>query len=168
MLLDVVRRRVSNSSLMVGWMLQVGNWLGVAVYNTNNSYIFLRNPSRDQSEEFDRILDKVRDIQEICERHQRDLAIVVFPNKIQVENHDSLSTSIYDAERPNQRIAQYCARRGLRCWDQLPVLADAYAREGRPLYFPVDRHLNPDGNRIAADSIAASLERSIGFANGQR
>jgi hypothetical protein len=163
LLLDVLRLRVSHSPLMVGWMLQLGDRLGVRLYNTDNSYIFLRNPQRDEIETFDRILDKLREIQEICERQQRDLAIVIFPNKIQVENHDSLSTSIYDPERPNQRIAEYCESRGLRCWDQLAVLSDAYSREGRPLYFPTDRHLNPEGNRIAADSIAVSLERSMGF-----
>jgi len=168
LLLDVLRRRVSQSSLLVGWMLQLGDWLGVRLYNTNNSYIFLRNPPPDQIETFDRFLDKLREIQEICERHGRDLYIVVFPNKIQVENHESLSTSVYDTERPNRRIAEYCASQGLRCFDQLAVLSDTYAREGRPPYFPVDRHLNQMGNRIAADSIAASLERAHALAPNPR
>lgn len=163
LLLHVLRLRISHSPLMVDWMLQLGNRLGVRLYNTNNSHIFLRNPQPDQIATFDRFLDKLREIQEICGRHRRDLAIVIFPNKIQVENRESLSSTTYDPERPNRRLAEFCASQGLRCWDQLAVLSDAYARNEIPLYFPVDRHLTPDGYRIAADSISVSLERSMGF-----
>ena len=166
-LLDFLRLRVSQSPVTVGWMLQLGDWFGVRLYNTDNSYIFLRRPRTDQIEATERILAKLGAIQEICQRNQRELAIVIFPNKIQVENHDSLSTKFYDPDRPNQVIAEYCKSRGLRCWDQLPVLAEAYAREGRLLYYPVDRHLNAEGNRVAADSIADSLEHSMAFIDGR-
>jgi hypothetical protein len=167
-LVAFLKLRVSHSPLTVGWMLQLGDWLGIRLYDTDNSHIFLRHPQPDQVAVTQRILAKLGEIQEICAHNQRDLAVVIFPNKIQVENHDSLSTKFYDPERPNQVIAEYCRSRGLRCWDQLPILSAAYAREGRPLYFPVDRHLNTEGNRIAAASIADSLEHSMGFIDGRR
>ena len=150
-LLDFLRMRVSHSSRLVGWMLQLDDWLGIRLYNTSSSYIFLRNPPREQTETFERLLAKVGEIHEICVRNGRELYVVVFPNKIQVENHESLSTSVYDAERPNRRIAEYCASLGLRCFDQLAVLSDSFKRDGRPLYFAVDRHLNssgPDRRRV--------------------
>jgi hypothetical protein len=168
LLLEYLRLRVAHSPVTVGWMLQIGDWFGVRLYNTDNSHIFLRRPRPDQIEATERILARLGEIQEICAHNQRDLAIVVFPNKIQVENHDSLSTKFYDPDRPDQLIAEYCKGRGLRCWDQLPVLSAAYAREGRPLYYPVDRHLNVEGNRIVAGSIADSLEHSMGFIDGRR
>jgi hypothetical protein len=159
-LLDYLRLRVSHSSRFVGWTLTVGDWLGVRLYNTVGSYIFLRSPSPEQVDVFDRILATLGGFQELCRRNQRELYVVIFPNKMQVENHDELENSLYDPELPNRRIVEYCESRGLRCLDQLPVLANAYARERRPLYFPVDRHLNTLGNQTAAQSIFAWLERA--------
>jgi hypothetical protein len=157
-LFDYLRLRVSHSSRFVGWTLTVGDWFGVRLYNTAGSYLFLRNPSPEQDDVFDRILTSLGEFQELCRRNQRELYVVLFPNKMQVENHDELESSIYDPERPNRRILEYCELRGLRCLDQLPVLANAYAREQRPLYFPVDRHLNSLGTQIAAQSIFAWLD----------
>jgi hypothetical protein len=167
-LLDFLRLRVSNSTRFVGLMLELDRRLGIRLYTTPSSYIFLRDPPREQAEIFERILARLGEIQEICAREGRDLYVVLFPNKIQVENRESLSSSVYDPEKPNRRIAEYCASRGIRCWDQLPVLVDAYRRGGRELYFPVDRHLTETGNRIAADAIAGWLERTPAFEEAVR
>lgn len=157
-LLDFLKLRVSHSERLVGWVLQLDEWLGIRLYNTTGSHIFLRNPPPDKAESFDRILDSLGTFADICARNGRELYVVVFPNKIQIENRDSLSSSVYDALRPNRQIAEYCASKGLRCYDELPALAEAYEREKHPLYFPTDRHLNEDGTRVAAESLSAWLE----------
>jgi hypothetical protein len=41
--------------------------------------------------------------------------------------------------------------------DLLPPLRSAYDRDHRPLFFPVDRHMNPQGNRLAAAAISEYL-----------
>jgi hypothetical protein len=163
-LLDLLWVRVSHSPRLVGWMLHLDGFLGIRLYTTSSSYIFLRHPRPEQAEIFRQILDHLRAFDRICRRHGRDAYVVIFPNRIQVENHESLSSSAYDAERPNRLIREYCERHGLRCFDQLTALSDAYARARRPLYFSVDRHLNEFGNRVAAESIATSLERAHALA----
>src|SRR5262249_4845305 len=141
-------------------LLHLDEWFGVRLYNTANSYIFLRNPPPDKEQAFVRILGSVGDFQEICRQHQRELYVVIFPNRIQVENRESLSSSVYDAERPDRRILEYCEQHGLRCLDGLPGLSEAYARERRPLYYAVDRHLNESGTRVVTALIADWLERT--------
>jgi hypothetical protein len=37
--------------------------------------------------------------------------------------------------------------------DLLPPLRSAYDRGHRPLFFPSDRHMNPQGNRLAAAAV---------------
>lgn len=84
----------------------------------------------------------------------------MIPNKIQVENTRELTDSIFDAAKPNRLISEYCAEIGLPCLDLLPVMADAHAQGGGPLYFPIDRHFTPKGYALAADALFDFLVRS--------
>jgi hypothetical protein len=54
----------------------------------------------------------------------------IFPHKLQVENCDDLTGAVYEAEKPNRLIVEYCAAREVRCLDLLPVLTEEHARTG--------------------------------------
>jgi len=151
-LLEVVRRRVAQSSRGVGWLLRFGTLTGIPVYDTGGSQIFLREPSPAQLELFDRILDHVGAMKDLCTGGGRELFAVLIPNRIQVENHRELTNDRFDPTAPNRRISEYCRRRSIACLDLLPALLEANAR-GAPLYFPIDRHLTPAGYKVAADAI---------------
>jgi hypothetical protein len=63
----------------------------------------------------------------------------------------------FTKDLPQQRIARYCAQRGLHCLDLLPALAAA----GDPasLYYLKDGHWTSRGQTIASDAIGAWLAR---------
>ena len=67
---------------------------------------------------------------------------------------------VYDADKPNRLVLEYCEQMELTCLDLLPGLREAYSGGARPLYFPQDRHLNVAGNRRAAKMIFQFLQRT--------
>jgi hypothetical protein len=168
-LLSFVELRVSNSARMVGWMLTVSRWLGIEAYDTPGSWIFLRRQTSEQEDLFLRVLSFIGQMDELCRANGRHLYVVIFPNKIQIENADDLTGAIYDARKPNRVILEYCEEKDLRCFDLSPRLTAEYARLGTPIYFPIDRHHNEKGNEIAAAAIFEFLaEYETGLRNPAR
>lgn len=88
------------------------------------------------------------------------LLIVLMPTKEQV--YRDLSEPLLGADRlalldgPYQAMLDFCAQEGLTCLDLLPVFEE-YAAAGEQLYFTTDIHLNPRGNEILAETLAAWL-----------
>jgi lysophospholipase L1-like esterase len=71
-------------------------------------------------------------------------------NQIALHNEEASS---YDRERPNHLLGELCARHGIPYLDLTPAFRQHIAT-GRPyLYFPVNAHLNVEGNRLAAQLI---------------
>jgi hypothetical protein len=155
--LDFVRVRVSQSARLVGWTLTLSRLLGITVYDSGGSYVFLRQRTPDQEALFRRILSFVGDMKERCDETGRRFFAVVLPNRIQVENRQALSGGVYDAARPNRDVMAYCEEIGIRCLDLLPMLSETYERDGAPLFYPVDRHLNPYGYRLVGEAIGTFL-----------
>jgi hypothetical protein len=153
-LLAFVRQRLSSSPTVVGAVLTLGARLGVTLYDTAGSYIFLRQQTPDQEQEFRRILGILAEIAERARAEGRDLKVVILPNKLQVENAEALTSGLYDSGRPNRAILDYCAEIRIACRDLTPALIEALDA-GEPLFFPLDRHLTPAGTRVAAREIAA-------------
>jgi hypothetical protein len=154
-----LKSRIGSSATFTGFLFTVSNWLQRDLYPTSAGYIFLRDWTKAQQGVFYYFLDQSLDIARLTAAHGRDLVFVIFPNRIQVENSRELTNSVYDADLPNQRILEYCRLHQLSCLDLLPDLRDAYTERREPLYFPIDRHLNATGNRIAADRILEYLRR---------
>lgn len=148
-----LRLRVGQSARIVGLVLTAGRWLGITVYDSGGSYVFLREQTPEQQQFFARALAEIGRMHDLAEAHGRRLYVVVIPNKLQVENGDDLTGRIYDAAAPDDRILAWCRARGLPCLDLLPDLAAAFAQGSEPLYYPIDRHFTPRGYALAADRI---------------
>jgi hypothetical protein len=156
-LLSFLKLRISQSPLFVGWALSASGALGITLYDTAGSHIFLRRQTDEQRALFDERLAYLGSMHELAATRARTLRVVIFPNKIQVENGDELTGAVFDAELPNRRILEFCAERGISCLDLLPSLRSAYEASLEPLYFPIDRHLNEAGTAVAAEAIARFL-----------
>ena len=156
-LIPYVRARVSQSPLLMGWILRIGNALGLNLYQTPGSYIFRRHPTPDEGLRFERVLDQIGELARNSDRNGRELRVVIFPNKLQVENGEDLNSQTLDSTRPNRMILDYCAKHAISCFDLLPVLEREYRETGTPVFFAMDRHLNPQGNRVAADALVEFL-----------
>lgn len=156
-LLTFLEYRVSRSARLVGWMLTLGRLLGINIYDRAGSFIFLRRQTPEQHAFFREVLEVMGETKQIADLHSRDLYWVIIPSKLQVENGDDLTGSIYDAGLPNRLIVEYCHERTIPCLDLLPILASDYKRRGELLYFNIDRHLTPAGNRLVARAISDFL-----------
>jgi hypothetical protein len=157
-LLTFLKFRVAHSSRFVGWALTAGSLLGVTIYDSAGSYIFLRHQTPEQIATFDRVTEFFGSMQELCDAEGRRFGVVIFPNRIQVENRKQLTNNTFDAELPNSRIRDYCESKGIACLDLLPALSERWQRHGEPLYYPIDRHFNERGTAVAASIIASFLD----------
>lgn len=158
-LFTLSRNAVQNSPYLTGLVLRVGDWLHIPVYRSASSYIYLRKWTDDEQRFFYTSLDGLLEIRERCRKAGRRLHVVLIPNLVQVENYDDLSGSVYDAERPNRLIMEYCHARDLACLDLLPVLREHRNIDGKPLYHAIDRHFNVHGNAAAGAAIFAWLQQ---------
>ncbi|MGH7287501.1 MAG: alginate O-acetyltransferase AlgX-related protein [Myxococcota bacterium] len=154
---ELLRLRVSQSARLVGWALTLGRMLGISVYDGAGTYVFLRERTPEQDALFQRILGHIGVMKQTCDETDRRLFAVILPNRIQVENREAFTSAVYDAARPHRDVLRYCEQLGISCLDLLPVLSEAYLRDGEPLFFPVDRHLNPRGYRLVGEAIASFL-----------
>jgi hypothetical protein len=157
--------RVSSSAFFTGLLFKGGKLLGRDIYPTSAGYIFLRGWTKDQEALFYSNLNQSIDIAKVASENRRNVVFVIFPNRVQVENAADLTSSVYDASLPNQRILDFCGQHALRCLDLLPLFRSAYERDHRQLYFPVDRHLNAYGNRLAAAAVWDYLRGKGVFCN---
>jgi hypothetical protein len=148
-----LKQRVVSSPRAVGALLRLGDAIGAPLYSSPQSFVFLRNPSDAQRAHIASVLAHLAEMRSLCIAAGRTMAIAVFPNKIQVENPEELTSSIYDADRPNAYVREFCERERIACLDLTPALRAEFARTRTPLYFPVDRHLTEHGNAVAAEAL---------------
>jgi lysophospholipase L1-like esterase len=157
-LYTLARNAVQNSPYLTGLVLRAGDWLHIPVYRSPSSYIYLHNWTDAEQAFFYDKLNGLLEMRKRCRDTGKNLHVVLIPNLIQVENYDALSGSVYEADRPNRLIMQYCNEHGLSCMDLLPVLRERRLAVGQPFYHAIDRHFNELGNAEAAAAIMAWLE----------
>jgi len=156
-LIQFVRLRLGQSAVAVDWALRLGDLLGTSFYSSPTSYIFQRRMSPEQQETFDTILGSLAAMKRRADETGRQLLVVVTPNRVQVENSDALTNATMEAAAPNRRIAEVCASLELDCLDLLPLLSQESGKSRGGLYYPIDRHLNPEGAELASLAIAEFL-----------
>jgi hypothetical protein len=158
-LLRFVLDRVKYSARLTGFFLKIGGILGIETYVSPDAYIFRREYSDEERTYFEDTLGVLLEMREMAAKNGKGFYVVVFPNKVQVENFLQLKSSVYDTERPNRLIREFCDMNDLPCLDLLPALRHHYNSHGTPLYYPIDRHLNEVGSEVAARKIYEFLEK---------
>jgi hypothetical protein len=115
-------------------------------------------------------LDAIRDR---VSRGQARLALVVYPSVLQVNatmreqlvrrlhergSYVPLTLAAVDPELPQKRLAAYCRRVGLPCFDLTPAFIRAHHdAPSAALYKQRDAHWTPLGNAVAAEAEAGHL-----------
>jgi hypothetical protein len=105
-------------------------------------------------------------------REGRRLVLVVYPSALQVypalredlvprlrqrTRYASLSSDAIDPRLPNTRLAEYCRRAALPCFDLTSDFIEASRMSSEALYKLRDTHWTIRGNRIAAAAQAGHL-----------
>jgi lysophospholipase L1-like esterase len=90
------------------------------------------------------------------------LVLLLLPSKEQAYWHliSKQRTDIThdDIERLNRPVNELCREAGLQCLDLTPTFQEQ-AQKGRLLYFRMDRHMNAEGHRLAAQRIFEYLKK---------
>jgi lysophospholipase L1-like esterase len=71
----------------------------------------------------------------------------------------------YDFEDPARRLAEFCRAHQVPLLDLNPVFQGEASR-GRQLYWKIDLHLSPEGNRVIADQLGPYLNEHYSFSRG--
>jgi lysophospholipase L1-like esterase len=95
----------------------------------------------------------------VAEAHQAKLAILIVPDASQVEADGRLHGAPPYLRDVQQRVGGFARARGIPVIDPLPALRERRQREGRPQYYPTDRHLNALGHAYVAEIALAELRR---------
>jgi len=168
---------------------RIGRFLAVrsALYRTFKAYLSQELPRADDPKdqapeairfEMDRIkglllpeaLPAARGLTERAIRLARQtakkagavLVLLLLPSKEQAYWHliSKQRTDIThdDIERLNRPVKELCREAGLQCLDLTPTFQEQ-AQKGRLLYFRLDRHMNAEGHRLAAERIFDYLKK---------
>jgi len=103
-------------------------------------------------------------LRSVAERGGAGLQLVYLPLSYAVHREDEARwrhLGVYDVDAQKAFDAAYCGHlvtRGIRCLDITPDLVAA-ASAGERLYYPIDIHWTPLGNRVAARAVADQLRR---------
>jgi len=100
------------------------------------------------------------EMQRLAESADAKLFVCYLPEQNQVSDSKwnqialhSGAASSYDRERPNHLLGELCARHDIPYLDLTPAFCRHIAAGGPYPYFPVNAHLNVEGNRLAAQLI---------------
>jgi hypothetical protein len=144
-----------------------GAYVDPALFDGNALGIYLKDPPAEIDEAFRRLAFVLRGFRRVCANHGIRLAVLILPQRTQVQPPDwqatveayGLRPGCFDPLTPNRKIVAICRRIGVTCLDPTPALADLYRASGDSLYMPLgDAHLTArgDGAVVAAirDQIA--------------
>lgn len=104
-------------------------------------------------------------IVEQCDRANMQLAFVTIPTAWESSEerfqaalaHYKLAAEGMDRHRVTNFYKVYCQSHGLPCLDLIPVL-EKKSSHPEEFFFPVDRHMNKKGHRVAGEAIAEFLK----------
>lgn len=132
--------------------------------------MFLRDPPPQIEEAYQRLFRVLGRFEAWCSAHGVSCAILVFPQRFQVQpedwslavHHYGLRAEAFDLRRPNRRIAEFCAGRTLRCIDATAFLEGWHRRTGEDLYLPRgDMHWTAGGHRVWLEGAKPALSEMI-------
>ena len=91
-----------------------------------------------------------------------EIYFIIIPAKEQVypEIFEKLGIDIgrFDIELPQKRLRKFFTEKSVPFLDLLPIFRK-YASEGKKLYWPIDRHLNIEGNKILAQEVYRFIKK---------
>jgi hypothetical protein len=100
-----------------------------------------------------------------------DFVVVVHPDQFQIDPHlrdaliarRGLKRHLYDWNRPQRQLADWCEDGGIECHDWQPPFQRAFYRN-RPIFLPNDSHWDIEGNHLAAELLEQMLAERVAAA----
>lgn len=121
----------------------------------------------DANKAFDATVSWLGHIRDFCRQRQCGLLIVLLPGPEQYDDaywrmlvqRFALDDRDYDRGKPNRELTVWCAANGIEVLDLLPAFRQHTAAAGKLQWLYSDQHFNVAGHRLAAELIAAAIQR---------
>lgn len=137
---------------------------------SNGLGVYLKEPPREVQESYAQLFRTLRALKKVTASKGVDLAVVVFPQRFQVQKEDwtftvadyRLNEACFDLDLPNKLIADFCAENQIVCIDTTQAMVAARSISQNSLYCPQgDMHPNAEGNRVMFEAIKVELYRQL-------
>lgn len=136
----------------------------------NGLGVYLKEPPREVQESYDQLFRTLRALKKVTASKGVELAVVVFPQRFQVQKEDwtitvadyRLNEACFDLDLPNRLIADFCAQNEMVCIDTTKPMVAARSISQNNLYCPQgDMHPNAEGNRVMFEAIKDEVYRQL-------
>lgn len=133
----------------------------------NGLGMYIKNPPKEIEEAYQRLFEILSDFKFFCARHNMNFAVLVFPQRFQVQPGDwcatvtayNLNPKSFDLMGPNKRIQEFCARESIPCIDPTDAMKEFHLESGQNLYLPQgDMHWNREGHRAWFEGAQSALK----------
>lgn len=135
------------------WMLSKHRYSEAAKYHQTP---FTEEVTRD----FEYLKLLLEEMNEYCQKNSAKLIVLSIPQDVQViaalNRHEG-----YDPGMIDQYFLKVADEMDFLWIEGLPVLAEYKRRTNKRLYFPLDQHLNPDGNRVLGNFLAEKVTENV-------
>jgi len=133
----------------------------------NGFGMYIKEPPREIDDAYQRLFDILADYKAFCGEHNITFAVLLFPQRYQVQPADwrtniiaySLNPDAFDLMQPNKFIREFCLGKSTPCIDPTEAMKTYHLEGGEDLYLPGgDMHWNREGNKAWFLGAQAELE----------
>ncbi|MCA9435244.1 MAG: hypothetical protein KC964_10210 [Candidatus Omnitrophica bacterium] len=97
----------------------------------------------------------------ICEENNTPLLVVLIPDQVEVETDKKVLGLPPQFSEIKPRLEKFLSENDIDFYSPLSDLKEDYLRIQRPLYYNLNRHMTPDGNRALADAMEPVLRETL-------
>ena len=160
-------RRRNNGERIMSWYDKET----VNLFDPSNGLgVYLKEPPREVQQSYDQLFRTLRSLKKVTASKGVDLALVVFPQRFQVQREDwtytvadyRLNEACFDLDLPNRLIADFCAQNKILCIDTTNAMVAVHSNSQTSLYCPHgDMHPNAEGNRVMFEAIKDDVYQQL-------
>ncbi len=102
------------------------------------------------------------EFKKLCEEHSTNLLVVLIPDQVEVEADKTVLGLPPQFSSLAPHLEQFLSDNGIEYYSPLDDLKIHYEEHQTPLYFNMNRHMTPEGNRVLAEIMEPVLLDKLG------
>lgn len=136
----------------------------------NGLGMYIKEPPEEIREAYRRLFRILQDYKRLADRHKIDFAVMLFPQRYQIQPQDwgetvrvyGLKPEAFDLDAPNRRISMFCREQSILVIDPTEEMRKKRNEKEYSLYLPLgDMHWNSRGHRVFFESIRDKIAELI-------
>lgn len=139
------------------------DWIYTTIYPLKPDFHYFVDPGNPEVQQQLQITKELFNrAAALADSHQIQYQVHFLPQQYQVlataSTHNPAKNRVYTVDR---NLMRYLSSQQINCFSTLDTLAAHYRLHNNPLFYRLDGHLTPTGNKIIADRIASILEQQF-------